>query len=70
MINNQRVLATPELYSTRHELTTYAPQWVPVHDWYRMHGYTVAAANMRDIMRCGHRPQGLLQLLNRSVDAT
>lgn len=65
--NNQRVLATPQLYMSRHEMAEIAPQWLPVHDWYRVNGYTIAAANMKDIMRSGHRPRGLLQLLERSV---
>ena len=66
--NNQAVLKTPQLHVTRHELVQHAPQWVPVYDWYRSHGFTIAASNMKDIMRCGHRPQGLLQLLERSVE--
>jgi len=66
--NNQSVLKTPQLYTARHEIAEQAPQWLPVYDWYRSHGFTVAAANMRDIMRSGHRPRGLLQLLERSVE--
>jgi hypothetical protein len=66
--NNQAVLKTPQLYIPRHEIAQYAPQWLPVHDWYKAHGFGIAASNMRDIMRSGHRPQGLLQLLNRSVE--
>ena len=65
--NNQQVLRTPHLYMPRHEIAQYAPQWLPVYDWYKQHGFTVAAANMKDIMRSGHRPRGLLQLLERSV---
>lgn len=66
--SNQTVLKTPQLYTARHEIAALAPQWLPVHDWYRTYGFTVAAANMRDIMRSGHRPLGLLQLLHRSVE--
>ncbi|CAB4150355.1 hypothetical protein UFOVP568_18 [uncultured Caudovirales phage] len=65
--DNQSVLRTPQLYTSRHGLLEQAPQWVPVYDWYRTHGFSIAASNMKDIMRSGHRPQGLLQLLERSV---
>ena len=65
--NNQTVLKTPHLYTPRHWIAEVAPQWLSVHDWYKAHGFTVAASNMKDIMRSGHRPQGLLQLLRRSI---
>jgi hypothetical protein len=65
--DNQSVLRTPQLYTSRQGLEEAAPQWLPVYDWYRANRFAIAAANMKDIMRSGHRPQGLLQLLNRSI---
>ena len=66
--DNIHVLKTPHLYIPRGDIAAYAPQWLPGHDWYVARGDRVAASNMREIMRSGHRPQGLLQLLNRSVE--